>query len=63
MDTKKVNRVEVIDHRTKYEGTEMYGRYVALAGPAYGDTDKAVVEVQLQDDNKTLKIFIKDADE
>lgn len=58
-----LNRVEVIDHRKKYADTDQGGRTVVLAGPAYGDTDKATVGISVQDDNKTLKIFIRDADE
>lgn len=63
IDTRKVNRVEVIDHRKKYQDTEQGGRTVILAGPVYGDEDKAEVFVHLQDDKRTLKIFIEDAED
>ena len=48
--TKKVNRVEVIDHTKDLEdgGGRAYVRW----------DDDIDVELQLQDDNKTLKIFI-----
>lgn len=58
-----LNRVEVIDHRKKYADTDQGGRTVVLAGPAYGDTDKATVEISVQDEGRTLKLFVKDADE
>jgi hypothetical protein len=46
-DTSKVRRVEVIQHSEPYNGR---------AYTNYNDKD---VEIQLQDDNKTLKIFLK----
>ena len=49
MDTAKVTRVEVINH---YSGQ---GRYMV-----FGPTPDARVEAQLQDDGRTLKIFILD---
>jgi hypothetical protein len=46
-DTSKVNRVEVIQHSEPYNGR------------AYTNYNAKDVEIQLQDDNKTLKIFLK----
>ena len=42
-----VNRVEVIQHSAPYNGR------------AYTNYDAKDVELQLQDDNRTLKIFLK----
>jgi hypothetical protein len=42
-----VNRVEVIQHSEPYNGR------------AYTNYNAKDVEIQLQDDNKTLKIFLK----
>ncbi len=42
-----VNRVEVIQHSPPYNGR------------AYTNYDAKDVELQLQDNNKTLKIFLK----
>lgn len=39
------------------------GRTVIVAGPAYGQKDNAKMSAELQDDNRTLKIFIKAKDE
>lgn len=47
IDTSKVTRVKVIDHQSE-----------PIVGRAYGKTDCKKVEIQLQDDNRTLKIFI-----
>lgn len=47
MDTRKVTRVEVIDHQS-----------APIIGRAYVKRDCQNVEVVLQDDGKTLKIFI-----
>jgi len=44
---KDVNRVEVIQHSEPYNGR------------AYTNYNAKDVEVQLQDDNKTLKVFLK----
>jgi len=54
MDTSKINRVEVINHTKPLE--EGGGRaYV------YWDTkNKSKVELSVQDDSRTLKIFITD---
>ena len=50
MSTSKVNRVEVIDHTKSVEQG---------GGRAYMFwEDEANVEIQLQDDGRTLKIFI-----
>lgn len=59
-NTSKVNRVEIIDHR---KDTNKEVRYVALAGPAYGEEDSADVGISLQDEERTLKIFITDKEE
>lgn len=48
MNTSKVNRVEVIDHTKNGAGRE----YVKWE-------DKLNVELSLQDDDRTLKIFIR----
>lgn len=51
MDTSKVNRVEVIDHTIPLEQG---------GGRAYVKWEKKLqVEVILQDDGGTLKLFIK----
>jgi len=47
MDTSKVTRVEVIDHQS-----------VPVIGRAYTKYDCQHVELDLQDDGRTLKIFI-----
>jgi hypothetical protein len=46
-DTSKVRRVEVIQHSEPYNGR------------AYTNYNAKDVEIQLQDDNKTLKVFLK----
>jgi len=45
----KVTRVEVIDHG---ENSKTFGR-------AYVNMDCSTVELSLQDDGRTLKIFLK----
>jgi hypothetical protein len=45
-NTSKVRRVEVIQHSEPYNGR------------AYTNYDAKEVEIQLQDDGKTLKIFL-----
>ena len=50
MDTSKVNRVEVIDHTKPFE--EGGGRAYVFR------EDGIKVEVELQDDGRTLKVFI-----
>lgn len=47
MDTKKVTRIEVIDHQSE-----------PVIGRVYTKYDCEKVELQLQDDGRTLKIFI-----
>lgn len=47
MDTRKVTRVEVIDHQSK-----------PVVGRSYTKYDCEYVEAVLQDDGRTLKIFI-----
>lgn len=50
MDTSKVTRIEVIDHTMPLE---------AGGGRAYSNRFvQGEVEIQLQDDNRTLKVFI-----
>ena len=52
MDTSKVTRVEIIDH-TGDSNSEDYGR-------VYVKWNKNIkVEVHLQDDDRTLKVFVK----
>ena len=46
-NTSKVNRVEVIQHSPPYNGR------------AYTNYNAKNVEIQFQDDNTTLKIFLK----
>jgi len=46
-DTSKVNRVEVIQHSDPYNGR------------AYTNYNCKDVEIQFQDDGRTLKIFLK----
>ena len=47
MDTKKVTRIEVIDHQSE-----------PVIGRVYTKWGCEKVELQLQDDGRTLKIFI-----
>lgn len=47
MNTKKVTRIEVIDHQSE-----------PMIGRAYTKYNCQNVEVDLQDDGRTLKIFI-----
>jgi len=47
MDTSKVTRIEVIDHQSE-----------PVVGRAYTKYNCEKVELQLQDDGRTLKIFI-----
>ena len=49
MNTDKVTRVEVIDHS---KSARNFGR-------AFVKQDCLEVEVELQDDNRTLKVFIR----
>ena len=53
INTKKVNRVEVIDHTKPIE--EGGGR----AYVKWEDKGTIDVEISMQDDDRTLKIFIK----
>jgi hypothetical protein len=46
-DTSKVNRIEVIQHSEPYNGR------------AYTNYNVNNVDIQIQDDGKTLKIFLK----
>lgn len=63
MDTSKVTRVEVIDHTKGFlEGGRVYTYWSEYNtdDDVFGDPDipNPTVFVQLQDDNRTLKIFI-----
>lgn len=51
MDTSKVTRVEIIDHTKPVDkgGGRVYGLYTEASSR---------VELQLQDDGRTLKVFI-----
>lgn len=53
MDTAKVTRVEVIDHSLPFD----------KAGRVYTKRGDIKVEVVLQDDGKTLKVFIAKKEE
>lgn len=53
MMTEKVNRVEVIDHTKSFE--EGGGRAFTF----FGDEKKVVVWCDIQDDGRTLKVFIQ----
>ena len=55
MDTSKVTRVEVIDHRHKTRQSQLRGR-VFGAGP--DEEEPMKVDVSLQDDGLTLKVFL-----
>jgi len=51
-DTKRVTRVELIDHR---RGSETFGRaFVAWDVSA---------DISIQDDGRTLKVFVSDSEE
>jgi hypothetical protein len=50
MDTSKVTRVEVIDHQSE-----------PIVGRVYTKRSCGKVECELQDDGRTLKIFISKA--
>lgn len=50
MDTSKVTRVEVIDHQTE-----------PIVGRVYTKWGCQKVEIELQDDGRTMKIFISKA--
>jgi len=52
LNTSKVNRVEVVDHTFPLEEMHKARAYVKWE-------DKLDVTVQLQDDDRTLKVFIK----
>lgn len=41
-------------------GTGTFGRLVLLGGPAYNQEDNKKVEFSLQDDGRTLKIFVSE---
>lgn len=60
MDTSKVTRVEVIDHTKPFE--DGGGRcYTFWSQYDTADIKKPKVEVQLQDNDRTLKVFISQA--
>ena len=46
------NRLVVVDHRTKHDRLENFGRII--------DAWDVKIELDLQDDNRTLKVFITD---
>ncbi len=54
----KVNRVEIINHSSR---EPIFNRYIPYGRTWLVDlTNNFDVEVSLQDDNKTLKIFLND---
>lgn len=56
MDTSKVNRIEVIDHSTE----PVMGRvYIYWNEYNKNDIKNPKVELYLQDDGRTLKVFIR----
>lgn len=55
MDTSKVTRLEVIDH-TREEGGRVYTYWSQYDD---GDIKKPKIELSLQDDGRTLKVFIR----
>lgn len=59
IDTDKLNRLEIIDHREDSFG-QSSGRTVIVGGPAYNERQLAHIELSVQDDGRTLKIFIED---
>lgn len=60
MDTDKLNRLEIIDHR---KNTKSPGRTVIISGPAYKQPDNVKIELSFQDDERTLKVFLSDKDD
>lgn len=63
IDTSKVTRFEVIDHRNPAFALDRvvpvvgFGRTVITN---YTDKPQAVAEISLQDDGRTLKVFLRD---
>lgn len=55
MDTSKVNRIEVIDHSTEPVNGRVYTYWNEYDK---NDIKNPKVEVILQDDRRTLKVFI-----
>lgn len=55
MDTKKITRIVILDHRHENLGTDKHGRVLEVwnVKPCF----------ELQDGGKTLKIFIDDRDD
>lgn len=58
MDTSKVSRVEVIDHRPIMPGTTDINRGRVLSLRPTNSIDDLQVELSLQDDGRTLKVFV-----
>lgn len=56
MDLTKVTRVEVIDHTS----ADVY-KFVHPTAPRYGWLG-AAVSIDVQDDGRTLKVFLKDSE-
>ena len=54
MDTSKINRIEVINHTEKGE----FGRAFTYWSEYKNGIKNPKVEIDVQDDGKTLKIFI-----
>jgi hypothetical protein len=55
-EVRQFNRLEVIDHRSSVQGTEHMSRTVVVWAAEAFDVKELV-----QDDGKTLKIFLSDA--
>lgn len=62
MDDSKLNRLEIIDHRTD-KFNQSAGRQVIVSGPAYNQPDDVDIKLSYQDDGKTLKIFISNKEQ
>lgn len=58
MNTSKVNRVEVIDHTKPYENKDAIGRAYTYWSKYGNGIENPKVELSLQDEGKTLKVFI-----
>lgn len=59
--SKGYNRLEIIDHTRPLESGG--GRTVVVGGPAYKEADNKVIEISVQDEGRTLKIFITEREE
>lgn len=60
VNTSKLNRFEVVDYREQSLKTGEGGRTVVVSGPAYKMPDDAKIDVHIQDEGRTLKVFISD---